>query len=505
TLLSMSAPQHLLSALGMNDHAPSNKKPILSLIIGDGNDDDDDDDDDELPSTLQSLTYGKWFNNDIYPGYLPESLTLLRFGKMYNRPLVVGMLPDALKTLAFGSHFNQMIEVGVLPQSLKRLTFGKRFNQTLAAGMLPGSLEYLGFEGEYDQPFESDTLPQSLQTLRFSEMYNLPLNIANLPASMTTLDTVDILDPASLPPSITTLSLRSVPTPQCNFPNPRLTTLLFRERYRFGGHHDMVINDPVPDRLPDSITCLHLNSKFSQPLVAGYLPNSILHLSNFYNGDHPLLIGALPSRLRSLWFSPDFNLPIESGVLPINLTSLQFGLNFNQRLVPGILPPSLEILDLGYSYDQELTAGALPPSLTHLTLSKDLKDTDVVLPNSIKHLDMITNRNINIINALASSIEEVTVIYYHVRDLEQDHEMSGVCGVALSVFNATLMGDFNLCSPGITPAMHSFQTFSRLFPNVQTYNFIINRDQEPGIFKRIDDTTILHLSPKGRVYFMSIK
>ncbi|GAM19067.1 hypothetical protein SAMD00019534_022420, partial [Acytostelium subglobosum LB1] len=486
TLLSMSTPpQHLLQAHGNNQVNDHNRKTILSLIIGADHDDYAHEDDVQLlPSTLQTLTYGRKYDKVIYPGSLPDSLISLTLSKKYNHPLVAGLLPLALQTLVFGSHFNQIIEVGILPRSLKKLSFGKRFNQLLNPGTLPALLEHLVFEGQYGQPFEKDTLPQTLRTLTLMKDYNLALNKANLPASLTALETVDIFDPASLQASITTLGLGGVP-PQHTFPNA-ITKLVLGE---ISEDEDDDPNILVPDRLPDTITSLYLNSWFRQPMAVGYLPNSITHLSNYWNRDNPLQTGTLPSKLTELMFNSEFNQSIEPGVLPDSITKLQFGDYFDKCLMPGSLPPLLRWLDIGYSYNQKLVAGTLPPSLTQLKLSKALKGgTDVVLPNSIKHLDLDYNRHIGFIDTLANSIEDVGFCFLWIYDLAIQHGLPGPCSVAVNVLNAFVMGNF----PSIgNRTMHSFQTLSRLFPNVQTFNILINDDMsEPAVFKRIDSTTI---------------
>jgi hypothetical protein len=87
-------------------------------------------------------------------------------------------LPPSLQTLTFGHFFNQNLERVTLPPNLQTLTFGHCFNQSLERVTLPSSLQPLtfgwckiehiffgiGFEPDYPD-LEGVLLPSSLKTL----------------------------------------------------------------------------------------------------------------------------------------------------------------------------------------------------------------------------------------------------------------------------------------------------------------------------------------------------
>ena len=70
-------------------------------------------------------------------------------------------LPCSLQTLTFGDYFNQSLEGVALPSSLRTLTFGSEFNQSLEGVALPNCLESLTFSDKFNQSLEGVTLPKS--------------------------------------------------------------------------------------------------------------------------------------------------------------------------------------------------------------------------------------------------------------------------------------------------------------------------------------------------------
>ena len=62
-----------------------------------------------LPSSLQSLTFGEDFNQSIQPVTLPSSLRSLSLGDAFNQSLEDAVLPDSLQFLTFGSVFLALI------------------------------------------------------------------------------------------------------------------------------------------------------------------------------------------------------------------------------------------------------------------------------------------------------------------------------------------------------------------------------------------------------------
>ena len=74
------------------------------------------------------------------PGQLPSSLQNLTFGAYFNQSLEGIQLPSSLQSLEFGDDFNQSLEGIQLPSSLQSLTFGEKFNQSLEGIQLPSNL-----------------------------------------------------------------------------------------------------------------------------------------------------------------------------------------------------------------------------------------------------------------------------------------------------------------------------------------------------------------------------
>eukprot|EP00435_Cladocopium_sp_Y103_P026530 s2628_g6.t1 len=129
-----------------------------------------------LPDELQSLSFGKRFNESIQNVIFPNRLQLLNFGDKFNQNLDGILLPENLQSLTFGAHFNQSLEFVTLPMCLVSLTFGARFNQSLERVNLPVQLHSLTLGDEYDQTLEHVTLPEGLQELVLGDLFNQTLD-----------------------------------------------------------------------------------------------------------------------------------------------------------------------------------------------------------------------------------------------------------------------------------------------------------------------------------------
>ena len=87
----------------------------------------------EDPLALEGLTCIESATTSYYLRNLPETLQNLTFGWMFNQDLEGVTLPGNLQTLTFGARFNQNLEGVTLPGNLQSLTFGACFNQTWRA------------------------------------------------------------------------------------------------------------------------------------------------------------------------------------------------------------------------------------------------------------------------------------------------------------------------------------------------------------------------------------
>ena len=100
-----------------------------------------------LPSSLQTLTFGRNFDQSLAGVTLPNSLQILTFGRKFNQSLAGVTLPDSLQSLTFGRNFNQSLAGVALPHNLQTLTFGLGFNQSLKSCFIPCNLRRIYWRG----------------------------------------------------------------------------------------------------------------------------------------------------------------------------------------------------------------------------------------------------------------------------------------------------------------------------------------------------------------------
>ncbi|EGG19799.1 hypothetical protein DFA_06901 [Cavenderia fasciculata] len=322
-----------------------------------------------LPSSLQSLVFGYYFDQPLSVGVLPSSLQSLKFGDDYNQPLPVGVLPSSLQSLVFGYDYNQPIPVGVLPTSLLSLVFGSDYNQRLSVGVLPSSLQSLVFGDRYNQPLPVGVLPSTLQSLVFGDGYNQPLSVGVLPSSLQSLvfgyDYNQPIPVGVLPSSLQSLVFGY----DYNQPIPVGVLPTSLQSLKFGYYYNQPLSVGV---LPTSLQSLVFGDRYNQPLPVGVLPSTLQSLVFGYYYDQALSVGVFPSSLLSLVFGHRYNQPLSVGVLPTSLQSLEFGDRYNQPLRVGVLPSSLQSLVFGDGYNQPLPVGVLP-SLQSLRFGWDLQ------------------------------------------------------------------------------------------------------------------------------------
>ncbi|CAE7567303.1 unnamed protein product [Symbiodinium natans] len=202
----------------------------------------------QLPSSLQTLTFGEDFNQSLENVQLPIGLQTLTFGKMFNQSLDQVQLPSSLQTLAFGEEFNKSLENVQLPNILQTLTFGKMFNQSLQNVQLPSGLLTLAFGSRFNQSLQKVQLPSRLQTLTLGFYFNQSLEGLQFPSNLQTL----------------TLGFNQR-LEGVQFPS-NLQTLTFGEM--FNQSLDQV-------QLPSSLQTLTFGEDFNQSLENVQLPNSL--------------------------------------------------------------------------------------------------------------------------------------------------------------------------------------------------------------------------------------
>ena len=136
-----------------------------------------------LPQSLRHLTIGDASNaGSIHGVKLPSSLESLTFGRQFNESLEGIIMPSSLQSLTFGRQFTRSLEGVILPNSLQNLTFGYCFNRSLEGVILPGSLQNLTFGYMFNRSLEGVTLPNDLKSLTFGYDFNYSLQGVALPA-----------------------------------------------------------------------------------------------------------------------------------------------------------------------------------------------------------------------------------------------------------------------------------------------------------------------------------
>jgi len=132
-----------------------------------------------------------------------------------------------------------------------------------------------------------------------------------------------------------------------------------------------LVNSPdlvlEPHTLPPRLTSLSLGSIKNDSLPIGVLPESLTSLELIHGFDTRWAVeeSVLPSSLLRLKLY-EWTLPLSDLALPASLTELDIASLSNYPLPA--LPPQLELLAIGGGYDQPLT-GKLPASLRILRLS----------------------------------------------------------------------------------------------------------------------------------------
>ena len=170
-----------------------------------------------LPRTLETLTFGHDFNQDIHCNQLSACfLKTLIFGDLFDKDLFHVVLPCTLETLKFGEKFNSPLNPFQLSTtSLKTLVFGDQYNSESFSDLnLPSTLETLIFKREFNQFLRPTQLVNtSLITLIFGNNFNpFPKNFkfVVLPTSLKILDFGNTFNQKILDDQLVNTSLESL-------------------------------------------------------------------------------------------------------------------------------------------------------------------------------------------------------------------------------------------------------------------------------------------------------
>ena len=119
---------------------------------------------------------------------LPATLKLLKVGLPRNSPADdLDGLPSSLETLEFGEYFDQPLDQRRLPSSLRSLMFGYSFDHSIDSLVLPHSLTHLGLGYDFNQPIRGDIFPPQLKSLILGRRFKQPIREWKLPNSLTQL------------------------------------------------------------------------------------------------------------------------------------------------------------------------------------------------------------------------------------------------------------------------------------------------------------------------------
>ena len=151
-------------------------------------------------------------------------------------------------------------------------------------------------------------------------------------------------------------------------------------------------------KISKNVTHLTFGNNFNQQVI---ISKNVTHLTFGHLFNQKVII---PLNVIHLSFGNDFNKQV---IIPQNVTHLTFGYHFNQ---PVIIPQNVTHLTFGHDFNQPVI---ITQNVTHLTFGSDFNQ-QVNLPN-IKYIKINCN-NINIIENLPNSVEEIIFGYYF--DLE---------------------------------------------------------------------------------------
>jgi hypothetical protein len=78
-----------------------------------------------IHNSVNTLILGGFYDNTISDIIFPDNIKTLIFGTCFNQ--VINSLPQSLNVLSFGMSFNQDLCKVIMPPSLNVITFGKRY------------------------------------------------------------------------------------------------------------------------------------------------------------------------------------------------------------------------------------------------------------------------------------------------------------------------------------------------------------------------------------------
>eukprot|EP00435_Cladocopium_sp_Y103_P021810 s2061_g5.t1 len=356
-----------------------------------------------FPSTLQSLTFGRNFNQKLKGMTFPRNMPNLTFGDGFNQKLEGVNFPTNLQSLSFGSAFNQRLKCVTLPNNLQSLTFGTAFNQNLQGVTFPSNLQSLTFGTNFNQNLEGATFPSTLQSLTFGTNFNQNLEGVTFPRTLQTLTFGfafnQNLDSVTFPSTLQSLTFGrnfNLNLKRVTLPSD-LQSLTFGDQFNLNSLHflsnlqSLTFGDGFNQNLegvtfPSNLQSLATN--FNQNLEGVTFPSNLQSLTLGLAFNRNLEGVFFPSTLQSLTFGFAFNQNLDSVTFPSTLQSLTFGRNFNQDLQGVTFPSNLQSLTFGTNFNQNLEGVTFPSNLQSLTLGLAFKQNleRVTFPSSLGRL-----------------------------------------------------------------------------------------------------------------------
>ncbi|KAN0025425.1 hypothetical protein ACTFIU_003686 [Dictyostelium citrinum] len=218
---------------------------------------------------------------------IPKSVTDLSIGIDHNVKIVKGSIPNHIKSLSLQrmktlSTIDKptilSIEENSIPLSITKLEIDcTRINQlssSSSSSIFPNSIKWLKLHGNSIKKLTKQILPNSLEVLEIS-------------------DEIEIED-GSLPDTLKTLKIFS------SFNNyddeGNITNTI-----HINGNNESKVTHKLVSPIPQSVTCLSIDTEFIEPIKPGDIPNSVtqLEFGKLYN--HSLsTVGIIPSNIRTL-------------------------------------------------------------------------------------------------------------------------------------------------------------------------------------------------------------
>ncbi|KYR01323.1 hypothetical protein DLAC_11511 [Tieghemostelium lacteum] len=298
----------------------------------------------KIPSTVETLYIGEYFDLKLVSGMIPDSVTelTLSYDFVYDGLQLKDITPKSLLSLTFPSFCRYKLQMGDLNEPLQTLDLGMDYvkNVEFLPGLLPSSLKYLNVGTNFGGILNDGSLPEGLETFILpstkggtNELPKLPISLKHLKYQLYPSKVKFCLNPTPCLISLEILSQFIYFSEFGYLPNTLKKLVLpgFNSKIECG-------------MLPDSIEELKLH-KFNQRIEPNTLPKNLKKFE-LWSFNHELSTGSLPAGLETLVLDNAFNQRLYQSNFPSTLKFLKFGSNYKVNIEPYTLPISLDTLEM---------------------------------------------------------------------------------------------------------------------------------------------------------------